>query len=91
MSDLVERLREQWEPGGDIYAACDEIERLQAEVERLGRCHRIVAMQVAYYKPELPDFTKVDMHLGVLRAAERCAGKAPWESDAHQQSPDSKK
>lgn len=51
-------------------------------IERLGRCHRIVAMQTAYYKPDLPDFTKVDIHLGVLRAAERCAGKAPWELDA---------
>jgi hypothetical protein len=57
-----------------------EIGRLRAEVARLNNCHRIVAKQVGFYKPELPDFTKVEIHLGVLRAAERCAGLAPWES-----------
>lgn len=30
MSYLTKRLREQWEPGGDIYAACDRIEQLEA-------------------------------------------------------------
>lgn len=55
--------------------------KLANEIERLRRCHRIVAKQVAFYKPELPDFTKVDIYLGILRAAERCAGKAPWETD----------
>jgi hypothetical protein len=84
MTDIVERLRRLANMGilngGWVEEAADEIERLRAEVARLGNCHRIVAAQAAYYKPELPDFEKVDIHLGVLRAAAACAsGPAPWE------------
>jgi DNA invertase Pin-like site-specific DNA recombinase len=32
---LPQRLRDTWEPGGDIYAAADEIDRLRAADDNL--------------------------------------------------------
>jgi hypothetical protein len=57
----------------------DDYEELKAEIARLQNCHRIIAKQVGFYKPDLPDCTEITIYLGVLRAAERCAGLAPWE------------
>lgn len=76
MSDIVERLRAQ---GADAFAKhyslgmwklCAEA---ADEIERLANCHRIVARQAGFYKPELPDHTTVEVHLGTLRAAANCA------------------
>lgn len=78
MSDIVVRLRTE------LTAAMSPHQRqliteAAAEIERLRACHRIIAKQVGYYAADLPDHTKVDVHLGTLRAAERCAGAEPWE------------
>lgn len=37
---LANRLREQFKPGGDIYAAADELERLSAENEKMRKIIR---------------------------------------------------
>lgn len=89
--DLRDLLRALGLPDGarpqsphEVFRECiEEVKRLKAENERLANCHRIVAKQAGFYKPELPDFTIVEIHLGVLRAALRCAGIAPWEMGEH--------
>lgn len=83
MDDLLTKLREHEALFSTLIHGplCG---RAADEIEHLRKCHRIVARQVGFYKPELPDYHKVEIHLGVLRAAERCAGQAPWEvDDAH--------
>lgn len=63
----------------DRQNEADAFKEAIGEIERLQRCHRIVAKQAGFYKPELPDFTKVEIHLGVLRAAAQCIEHPPWE------------
>lgn len=41
MNDLTQRLREAWEPGGDIYAAADAIDRMESALEESELSHVI--------------------------------------------------
>lgn len=71
MSDILDQLRNR------IHDSPIPAERLMdaaaEEIERLRNCHRIISRQAGFYKPELPDHTTVEVHLGTLRAAANCA------------------